>query len=60
MEKLEILAAQIEDLKVNLESLVAEETELINPEIVRVSEALDKILIKYYRLMSQEKKAAGG
>ena len=58
MEKLEILA-EIEDLKVNLESLVAEETELINPEIVRVSEALDKILIKYYRLMSQEKKAAG-
>ena len=43
------LARKIEDLRTDLETVIKEEKELIDPEVVKASQSLDKVLIQYYR-----------
>ena len=49
MKSEEILSRKIEHLRTDLETVIEEEKELIDPEILKASQSLDKVLIKYYR-----------
>lgn len=48
MEDVEILEVRIEELRSALRELLDGHKELLDPEVLRVSEALDKALIRYY------------
>ena len=45
------LARKIEILRTDLEAYIEMERELVDPEVVKVSQSLDKVLIQYYRLL---------
>lgn len=51
VSELQKLIKEIEDVRIELNKLIAEEEEaLIGPEIVKLSEFLDQLLFKYYNL----------
>lgn len=50
MIRKELLTRKIEDLRMNLETVIEEKEELINPEVVKASQSMDKVLIQYYRV----------
>jgi len=50
MKNVETVAAKIEELRANLRKLLDEHREIQEPEVLRVSEALDRAIIQYYRL----------
>lgn len=49
MESKELLARTIEDLRTDLENTIKEKRELTDPEVLKASQAVDKVLIQYYR-----------
>lgn len=49
MKKEEPLTRKIENLRTDLETVIEEEKELMNPEVIKASQSLDKVLIQYYR-----------
>jgi len=51
MKREELLTRKIEDLRMNLETVINEKGELINPEVVKASQSMDKVLILYYRIL---------
>lgn len=51
MKKEELLVKKIEDLRTDLETIIDEEKELIDPEILKISQSLDKVLLQYYRML---------
>ena len=51
MKREELLTRKIEDLRTDLETVIEEERELIDPEVVKASQSLDKVLIQYYRML---------
>ncbi|NYE56694.1 aspartyl-phosphate phosphatase Spo0E family protein [Carboxydothermus ferrireducens] len=55
-KKIEILLKTIELLKAELAQLVDEAAELTNPEVVKKSQELDRILIEYYKLLKSMNK----
>ncbi|MGE5632334.1 MAG: Spo0E family sporulation regulatory protein-aspartic acid phosphatase [Caulobacteraceae bacterium] len=55
MEKIKVLTVKIEELRSDLKDLVEGPRELVDPEVVRVSEALDKVLIQYYRVLGKKR-----
>ena len=60
MKKVDMLTTRIEDLKLNLENLVEGEEDLSSPEVIKASEALDEILLEYYKIMKKGKKPNNG
>ncbi|GAV22728.1 MULTISPECIES: aspartyl-phosphate phosphatase Spo0E family protein [Carboxydothermus] len=55
-KKIEILLKTIELLKAELAQLIDEVAELTNPEVVKKSQELDRILIEYYKLLKSTNK----
>jgi len=51
MKSVETLARRIEELRTDLKVVMEEEIELVDPKVVKVSQSLDKVLLKYYRAL---------
>ena len=51
MKNKEQLARKIEDLRTDLDVVIKEGKELTNPEVIKASQSLDRVLNQYYRLM---------
>ncbi|KUO68005.1 MAG: hypothetical protein APF77_03770 [Clostridia bacterium BRH_c25] len=51
MKRKVLVSKEIEDLRMDLETIIEEEKELINPKVVNASQSLDKVLIQYYRML---------
>ena len=51
MSRIETLAKQIEELRTDLDSVLQEDRELVDPKVVKASQSLDKVLIQYYRVL---------
>lgn len=51
MNRVELLARRIEELRTDLSTVMEEERELIDPKVVKASQSLDKVLIQYYRVL---------
>lgn len=43
------LAEKIEELRMDLEAVIEEENELIDPKVVKASQSVDKVMAQYYR-----------
>lgn len=54
MENVEMLTVRIEELRSVLRHLLEGQRELLDPEVLRVSEDLDKVLIQYYRVQGRK------
>ncbi|HYE83126.1 MAG TPA: aspartyl-phosphate phosphatase Spo0E family protein [Clostridia bacterium] len=44
------LSKRIEELRVDLETVISEERELIDPKVVKASQSVDKVMTQYYRV----------
>jgi hypothetical protein len=55
MKKIETLSRKVEELRTDLKSVLEAERELIDPEVIEVSQSLDKVLIQYYRTLIRSK-----
>ncbi len=55
MKSKERLARKIEVLRTDLEAVIEEKKEFIDPEVIKASQSLDKALIKHYRLAGIKK-----
>ncbi len=51
MKSKEQLARKIEDLRTDLEVVIKEGKGLTSPEVIKASQALDKVLNQYYKLL---------
>ena len=51
MSRLEMLAKKIEELRTDLDSVLQEDRELVDPKVVKASQSLDKVIIQYYRVL---------
>lgn len=51
MKSIKMVTKKIEELRTDLKSVMEEEKELIDPEVVKVSQSLDKVLIQYYKIL---------
>ncbi|MDK2836222.1 MAG: hypothetical protein PWP21_999 [Thermosediminibacterales bacterium] len=52
-KRVEVLLKTIELLKAELEQLVEESNELTDPEVVKKSRELDRLLTEYYKLLKK-------
>lgn len=50
MKREKLLAREIEDLRTDLQTVIEEKKELIDPEVLKASQSLDKVLNQYYRM----------
>lgn len=50
MERKERLARKIEVLRTDLESVIEEKKDFVDPEVIKASQSLDRAIIKHYRL----------
>lgn len=51
MKRETLLAREIEDLRTDLQTVIEEKKELIDPEVLKASQSLDKVLNQYYRML---------
>ena len=58
-KKIEILLKTIELLKAELAQLVDEAAEFTNPDVVKKSQELDRVLLEYYKLLKNMEKENG-
>ncbi len=54
-KKLDILLKTIELLRTELDEIAGDVEKLTNPEVVKKSQELDKLLTEYYLILKQEK-----
>ncbi|MEZ0535679.1 Spo0E family sporulation regulatory protein-aspartic acid phosphatase [Caldicellulosiruptoraceae bacterium PP1] len=53
--RVEILLKAIELLKAELDQLIGETKDLLDPNIINKSQELDKLLVEYYELLKELK-----
>lgn len=51
MSRVELLATKIEKLRTDLNLVLTEDRELVDPEVIKASQSLDKVIIQYYRVL---------
>jgi hypothetical protein len=54
MNRVDVLARKIEELRADLYSVMEEDRILVDPKVVTASQSLDKALIRYYRGSAME------
>ncbi|SHH56653.1 aspartyl-phosphate phosphatase Spo0E family protein [Sporanaerobacter acetigenes] len=47
------IAEQIEKIRKDMNELLKEKSDLLDPEVVAVSQMLDSVLNEYYRILNQ-------
>lgn len=52
MRRDKLLARKIENLRTDLENSIEKEKKLIDPEILKASQSLDKVLAQYYKALN--------
>lgn len=51
MNREDYLLRKIEDFRMNLEAVIKEKEELVNPEVIKASQSVDRVLLQYYRIL---------
>lgn len=54
MERVEQLLKKIEETRTYMNDLIREKSDLLDPEVIIVSQMLDSILDEYYKILQQE------
>ncbi|AKN29633.1 transposase [Clostridium carboxidivorans P7] len=54
MDRVEQLLKKIEETRTYMNDLIKEKSDLLDPEVIIVSQMLDSILDEYYKILQQE------
>lgn len=54
MDRVEQLLKKIEETRTYMNDLIREKSDLLDPEVIIVSQMLDSILDEYYKILQQE------